>query len=136
MEDFASLLSRVASNDPSMFEMVLRSWTRGLPSDRAELVQRVVAALATNTHVKSVQFRDLQLTEAESVPLAELLKRRDFEQLDLAGNKLTGEILLPALAARNSLRVLWLSNSSDPGAIEELQQSSRASNYLRQACSG
>eukprot|EP00004_Rigifila_ramosa_P015293 TRINITY_DN3540_c0_g1_i12.p1 TRINITY_DN3540_c0_g1~~TRINITY_DN3540_c0_g1_i12.p1 ORF type:complete len:129 (+),score=36.50 TRINITY_DN3540_c0_g1_i12:220-606(+) len=84
MEDFASLLSRVASNDPSMFEMVLRSWTRGLPSDRAELVQRVVAALATNTHVKSVQFRDLQLTEAESVPLAELLKRRDFEQLDLA----------------------------------------------------
>eukprot|EP00004_Rigifila_ramosa_P012573 TRINITY_DN272_c0_g1_i3.p1 TRINITY_DN272_c0_g1~~TRINITY_DN272_c0_g1_i3.p1 ORF type:complete len:157 (+),score=58.59 TRINITY_DN272_c0_g1_i3:83-553(+) len=106
---FSSLLSRVATNDPSLAELDISRWERDIPENRAELVQRVVAALATNTHVKTLKFFALQLTEADIAPLAELLKTRDFEQLDLRSNNLTGEILFPALAVRDALRVLNLS---------------------------
>eukprot|EP00004_Rigifila_ramosa_P024358 TRINITY_DN7034_c0_g3_i2.p2 TRINITY_DN7034_c0_g3~~TRINITY_DN7034_c0_g3_i2.p2 ORF type:complete len:112 (-),score=26.17 TRINITY_DN7034_c0_g3_i2:279-593(-) len=89
-EDFASLLSRVASNDPALVEFEVNARIPGILKTRAELVQRVVAALATNARVMSLKFRVLGLTEADIAPLAELLQTRNFEQLHLGSNKLTG----------------------------------------------
>eukprot|EP00004_Rigifila_ramosa_P012584 TRINITY_DN272_c0_g2_i6.p1 TRINITY_DN272_c0_g2~~TRINITY_DN272_c0_g2_i6.p1 ORF type:complete len:157 (-),score=55.43 TRINITY_DN272_c0_g2_i6:310-780(-) len=106
---FSSLLSRVATNDPSLAELDISRWERDIPENRAELVQRVVAALATNTHVKSLKLIYLNLTETDLAPLAQLLKTRDFKQLIIKGSNLSGEILFPALAVRDALRVLDLS---------------------------
>eukprot|EP00004_Rigifila_ramosa_P027439 TRINITY_DN8955_c0_g1_i3.p1 TRINITY_DN8955_c0_g1~~TRINITY_DN8955_c0_g1_i3.p1 ORF type:complete len:451 (-),score=98.95 TRINITY_DN8955_c0_g1_i3:235-1527(-) len=109
MADFASILSRVASNDLAMVAVDISPHTPGIPRSGAELVERVVAALATNTHVTRLELKCLDLTETDLAPLAEVLKRRDFDSLDLSANQLSGKVLLPALAVRKSLRALRLS---------------------------
>eukprot|EP00004_Rigifila_ramosa_P018574 TRINITY_DN4641_c0_g1_i2.p1 TRINITY_DN4641_c0_g1~~TRINITY_DN4641_c0_g1_i2.p1 ORF type:complete len:476 (-),score=98.95 TRINITY_DN4641_c0_g1_i2:42-1424(-) len=117
----SSPLSRVASNDPTLSELKIGWFTTGLPRNRPdELVKGVVAALAHNTHVHRLNINSRGLSEADIVPLAELLKTRDFDLLNLGGNDLTGEILLPALAERNSLEVLSLAYNRTLTALGHL----------------
>eukprot|EP00004_Rigifila_ramosa_P022842 TRINITY_DN6326_c1_g1_i1.p1 TRINITY_DN6326_c1_g1~~TRINITY_DN6326_c1_g1_i1.p1 ORF type:complete len:484 (+),score=101.50 TRINITY_DN6326_c1_g1_i1:52-1452(+) len=108
MGDLQRQLSRAASNDPTLVELEITPSTRRAPSNRAELFQRVVTGLATNTHIKTLKLTGLDLTETDIAPLAELLRRHPFEELDFGYNNLTGEILLPALVERATLRVLTL----------------------------
>eukprot|EP00004_Rigifila_ramosa_P018577 TRINITY_DN4641_c1_g1_i1.p1 TRINITY_DN4641_c1_g1~~TRINITY_DN4641_c1_g1_i1.p1 ORF type:complete len:374 (+),score=71.37 TRINITY_DN4641_c1_g1_i1:225-1346(+) len=119
-QDFAALLSRTQSNDPSLVALIINWSTPGLPYNRAELVASVVAALARNAHVQQLTIEALDLCDGDVVPLAELLTTRDLDSLDLSNNKLTGRNFLPALVQRKSLRVLSLRGNKDLGALDQL----------------
>eukprot|EP00004_Rigifila_ramosa_P005763 TRINITY_DN1642_c1_g2_i2.p1 TRINITY_DN1642_c1_g2~~TRINITY_DN1642_c1_g2_i2.p1 ORF type:complete len:491 (-),score=119.48 TRINITY_DN1642_c1_g2_i2:90-1562(-) len=130
-KDFPSLLSRAERNDPSLVDFEIKSLnlifrphfdsgTRGLPSRPVEIIQRVAGALAHNTHVRTLKITSLGISEDDLVPLAELLQTHDFDSLCLERNRLTGGVLLPALAVRNSLRVLALCSNQRLTALEHL----------------
>eukprot|EP00004_Rigifila_ramosa_P025201 TRINITY_DN7491_c0_g1_i1.p1 TRINITY_DN7491_c0_g1~~TRINITY_DN7491_c0_g1_i1.p1 ORF type:complete len:476 (-),score=105.14 TRINITY_DN7491_c0_g1_i1:112-1503(-) len=134
-EDFGSMLSRVESNDPTLVDLALNSWTRGIPSNRAEVAQRVAAALVHNTHVQQLKLYCLDLTEDDIAPLAELFKIRDVHSLVLHANALSGKIVLPALAVRNQLSVLDLSLHQKLTALDQLSGLTNLKKLYLRVCS-